>query len=241
MSTSVTAAALRAQKRTLRKSMATTLKGLSDASVDEQSALLTTRLLQSPLISRAQNVALYLGMPHGEVRTDALARALIERGKTLYLPRIVPIEPPVAAQLAVPSAPSTKMVMLKIQNIDDLSAIQPSGPWGLREPTLDGRESASTLDLILCPGVAFDRSLPHPQRLGHGKGYYDTFIRSLSTPTTSSHTSIVGRQPILVALALREQLLDAGAVPTDALDVPLDFVVTPMEWFPSEPKSTSSA
>lgn len=40
-------------------------------------------------------------------------------------------------------------------------------PLGLNDTTKEG------LDLILMPGLAFDR---HLNRLGHGRGYYDTYL-----------------------------------------------------------------
>ncbi len=49
-----------------------------------------------------------------------------------------------------------------------------AGPWGLREPVLSLPEiDAHSLDLILCPGMAFTRD---GKRLGKGGGYYDRYL-----------------------------------------------------------------
>jgi len=129
---------------------------LADMSPCIAARLLTERILQSSAVRRAQNIALFLNMPHGEPRTDDLARALLERGKNLYLPRIVPAGPSPAAIVDTESsssatstvppatkqpASSTIMQMLRVYNVTDLDAIRPAGPWGLREPSLDGRET----------------------------------------------------------------------------------------------------
>jgi 5-formyltetrahydrofolate cyclo-ligase len=100
--------------------------------------------------------------------------------------------------------------------------------------------------LFLPPGVGFDRSL---SRLGHGKGYYDRFLSSYSTIASARghakplfgelpfiildkaliFSSLIVRFPAAVALALREQVLDAGEVPVGANDVSVDMIVTPDE------------
>jgi len=53
------------------------------------------------------------------------------------------------------------------------------------------------LDLILVPGVAFTKN---GKRLGHGKGYYDTFF--------AQHKLVYGVYPYSIALAFREQIVD---------------------------------
>ena len=48
---------------------------------------------------------------------------------------------------------------------------------------LEGAVDGATLgviDFVICPGVAFDNQC---RRLGHGKGYYDTFIERLEIAT----------------------------------------------------------
>lgn len=74
--------------------------------------------------------------------------------------------------------------------------------------------------MILIPGVAFDPTL---SRIGHGKGYYDRFI-SLAAAHALRHDR---PRPVLVALALREQLLPPGEIPMDEHDWKVDVVVTP--------------
>jgi 5-formyltetrahydrofolate cyclo-ligase len=90
-------------------------------------------------------------------------------------------------------------------------------------------------------GVAFDRSL---SRLGHGKGYYDRFISSYVASGrprpllgVSSGCAFPVCFPILkcvilfptVALALRDQVLDAGQVPMGEHDWKMDMIITPDE------------
>lgn len=61
---------------------------------------------------------------------------------------------------------------------------------------------------MIVPGVAFTSS---GSRLGHGKGYYDTFLSSLNPRAKT------------VALAFKEQILDE--IPCHDHDVQIDQVL----------------
>lgn len=68
------------------------------------------------------------------------------------------------------------------------------------------------LDLILMPGLGFDRAR---NRLGRGKGFYDNYLeRCKKHPRGKPHT---------IALAFKEQLCEK--VPVDNHDVPIDEVL----------------
>jgi len=148
-------------------------------------------------------------MPTGEVDTSSLVSEILTARKTLYVPRI---------DRTVPN----QMSLLQIYNSEDLQSL-PSGTWGIKEPGVEweGRrrmnvldDECEGLDLILVPGVAFDGSL---SRLGHGKGYYDRFITNYAAKRP---------RPLLVALALRQQIID-GEVPMGEHDWKMDMVVGP--------------
>ncbi|KAG5654435.1 hypothetical protein H0H81_002624 [Sphagnurus paluster] len=154
-------------------------------------------------------------MPSGEVDTSSLQSEILARGKSLFVPKI--------------TSKHGDMDFLKVYGVEDLDSF-PSGLWGIREPDdkwqgsprQAGRKiflfhpsSDTLLDIILVPGVAFDKSF---SRLGHGKGYYDRFIASYSANGKP--------RPLLVALSLREQILEAGAVPVDEHDWKMDLIVT---------------
>jgi 5-formyltetrahydrofolate cyclo-ligase len=64
------------------------------------------------------------------------------------------------------------------------------------------------IDLVIAPAVGFDKSL---NRLGRGKGYYDSFFKKLSV-----HTKKIG-------LAFRFQILNN--LPTSSFDQPVDKII----------------
>jgi 5-formyltetrahydrofolate cyclo-ligase len=66
------------------------------------------------------------------------------------------------------------------------------------------------IDLIIVPALAIDRS---GNRLGKGKGYYDRALQSINAP--------------VVAVVYQHELIDA--LPAEAHDRKVDFVVTPLQ------------
>lgn len=90
-------------------------------------------------------------------------------------------------------ASSSVMEMLSLKSEEDYRSL-PKDKWGIPTPSNDSintrancfgglgtvRAQSETaadtgLDMVIVPGMAFDHQL---QRLGHGKGYYDTFLES---------------------------------------------------------------
>ncbi|MCO5568284.1 hypothetical protein L7F22_021981 [Adiantum nelumboides] len=85
-------------------------------------------------------------------------------------------------------------------------------------PQDDVMQADEPIDLILMPGLAFDRA---GRRLGRGGGYYDCFLMEYM-----SHAKKKGWQsPLLVGMAYSLQILDE-VVPTDAKDIPIDALVS---------------
>lgn len=80
-------------------------------------------------------------------------------------------------------------------------------------------ELGKGLDLILVPGLSFDRQR---RRLGHGRGYYDAYLKACEA-FSSSHGLL---QPRTIALALNEQILSEGLeVPSISEEDVQDFGV----------------
>ncbi|KAN0140128.1 hypothetical protein V8E53_002024 [Lactarius tabidus] len=210
-------ASLTSKKKALRRSITSTLRALSQDETQKQSQAITRRVLSAPWFSQATTISCYLSMPTGEVDTSAITQAILASGKNLFVPKV---------DATLPGG----MDFLRIHNEEDLCSL-PEGVWGIKEPQFQYQdaprtkatdEDSASLDVILIPGVAFDRSLA---RLGHGKGYYDRFLTSYTSLASARGKA----KPLFVGLALREQVLAAGDVPVGANDVQVDMIVTPDE------------
>ena len=127
-------------------------------------------------------------MPNGEVLTKTIVYDALRQGKQIYVPYIY--ENKVQSNRSTRSA----MNMVSLHSQTDYEALEPD-TWGipsvgedsitkrvpiLEEVTNSERDSKNKstecrrLDLIVMPGLAFDRDLG---RLGHGKGFYDYFLK----------------------------------------------------------------
>lgn len=106
---------------------------------------------------RACTIALYASI-QGEVETKALLNKALREGKRVSLPRVLG---------------KGKMVFCPIS----AETLLTRGPFGIPEPpSTDTIPGNSLPDLILVPGLAFDRL---GYRLGYGGGYYDRFLASV--------------------------------------------------------------
>jgi len=107
-------------------------------------------------------------------------------GKALYLPKL------------------TDEFSFKAIKYGELSSNQ----YGIPEPS---GEEATSLDLILVPGVAFDRQ---GNRIGMGKGYYDRFLAKQ-------------KNVLKIGLAFSEQIL--ASIPKEPYDEIVDLIITDEE------------
>lgn len=90
------------------------------------------------------------------------------------------------------------------------------GRFGILEPQSNAPAAGRSFDLILVPGLAFDRS---GGRLGRGRGFYDRFLSGISG--------------FRVGVSFDSQLVDS--VPVEAHDMRMDAVVTPSGVIVCEP------
>ena len=115
---------------------------------------MTRRLVESGEFHRARRVASYCSLSD-EMPTEGLLRAVLESGRTLLLPR------------------RGSSQQLEFVAADDLGSLV-RGSFGVLEPPPSvPAEPLRVDDLVLTPGVAFDRA---GIRLGRGGGWYDRSV-----------------------------------------------------------------
>jgi 5-formyltetrahydrofolate cyclo-ligase len=166
----------------------------AQANKDELSRAICERLVALPEYQSAGTVLYYVDV-RSEVRTrDYLATAL-RHDKRIVVPYCVEGE----------------LELFHLTSMDELAV----GMYRILEPRPElrampeKRVGVEELDLIVVPGVAFDRE---GGRMGHGKGYYDKLLEHARPDTP------------LVALAFECQMFPQ--IPMDAHDVSMDKVIT---------------
>lgn len=168
-------------KAEIRKRVRLLIDGLTNK--EEKSRLVAEEFLSLPELKAARTVALFMST-ETEPDTSFILSELLKQKKRVCLPRVAGKN-----MYFVEVTPATEFV---------------SGAFGIKEPT--GEKYEGGFDVMAVPLVAFDEN---NNRLGHGKGYYDTYL--------SSHSCFT------VGLAFSEQKQD---VPVDPWDVPLHKIIS---------------
>ncbi len=116
------------------------------------------------------------------------------------------------AQIVLPRIESTGEMTFRLHAENDMLV---RGPFGLSQPTSDAPEARPTL--VLAPLLGFDQ---RGSRLGYGKGHYDRAMALIRADGACFYTG----------LAFDAQQVDV--LPTEAHDIPLDWLETPSKSVP---------
>jgi 5-formyltetrahydrofolate cyclo-ligase len=184
------------RKREMRQKYRQLLAEMPLEDRQSKSKTICDLLLAAPEFTKAKAVMVYISQEM-EVDTQAIVDAVIAAGK----------------RCVVPFCRDINSSILGIAAITDPVKELQKGSFDIMEPIEALRDNffKSDLNLILCPGLAFDE---YGARLGRGKGYYDNFLRELKGKIT------------IFGLAFQCQI-DAN-VPFSYNDVKVDLVLTEM-------------
>jgi len=174
---------------------------------------LSRRILDSfmalPEYGRAGTVMFYVDV-RSEVRTRQHFPLALASGKKIVIPYCV----------------DGQLELFHLESMDELAL----GMYRILEPKPELRSVAAKhvdveeLDLVMVPGVAFDR---RGARSGHGMGYYDKLLEHARSDAP------------LVALAFECQMFDE--VPTQEHDIFMDKVVTELAVYEGRGRSPKSS
>lgn len=165
-------------KKELRKKVLAARNGMEMAEIEAKSGLIREKLFSLKEFLEAETVLFFLSFGK-EVRTEAMVRESLKRGKKVLVPKT-----------------DTKNHRLILSRLLDYDTDLAPGVWGIPEPRPEALRPAEPreVDLVVVPGVAFDGE---GNRLGYGGGYYDRLF------------PLLRRETPLVALAFACQLVEA--------------------------------
>lgn len=96
---------------------------------------------------------------------------------------------------------------LLIKPFEGETNMTPVPPFGIKEPKGNEITDLSVIEIVIVPGMAFDKA---GYRMGRGKGYYDRFLPQISA--------------LKIGICFDFQMVEK--VPINEFDIKMDFVVT---------------
>ena len=149
----------------------------------ELSTIIVDKLMNMDIYKKSRVIAIYNSLS-SEVDTSYLINESLKE-KIVLLPRII----------------NDKMVFIIINK----DSLYEKSRIGVMEPI--GNIYDGIIDLIIVPGLAFDKNL---NRLGFGMGYYDKYL---------SNNDIYK-----IGLCFDEQIIES--VPVNEFDIKMDMIIT---------------
>ena len=179
-------------KRILRSEILAKRNRLTELEIHSKSKQIQEIFTTSRFFEESNILGVYLA--HGsEVRTRMIIEAGFRKTKTIAVPRVI------------------DSASMKFYEIDEYSMNSfLKGKFGVLEPKGTEIDVSKAMDLLIVPGIAFDL---HGNRLGHGLGYYDNFLRNKGQMTA-------------IGLAFDFQITKNRFLPHSRHDMKVDNVVT---------------
>lgn len=153
--------------------------------------LIFNKVINSDIYKSSKSIFIYISFG-SEVYTKEIIKYALNDGKDIYVPKTDKL--------------NKEMKAIRIHNLDNMIVDK----WGILEPKdVDKNKIGKDFDLIIMPGVAFDRN---GNRIGYGGGYYDKYISSINYKS------------IKLALAYDFQILNN--IESEEHDIKVDFIIT---------------
>ena len=168
-------------KKELRKEILYLRDNLEDRY--NKSVIIKNKILELDIYKKSNVIAMYASMK-SEVDTKELINESLLLGKKVLLPRIIN---------------KNKMIFIEVNNDTEYER----NSFGVLEPI---GEEIKDIDLIIVPGVAFDKS---NNRLGYGRGYYDKYLSN--------------KDIYKIGICYSEQLIDK--IEVEDHDIKMDLVI----------------
>ena len=181
-------------KNSFRRDVKQEIRKLKAQELITKSELICKKLCELEAFRRSGLVMAYLSLPN-EVDTGGVILEAWRNGKTVAVPKV--------------SWQQRHMIPVQINSLETGFSTEVSG---LKNPTTGVPVPLEDIDIVITPGIAFDRN---GNRLGRGGGYFDRFFASKEL------------RAVKCAICFSEQVVDE--VPYDETDVPVDYIITDKE------------
>jgi 5-formyltetrahydrofolate cyclo-ligase len=156
--------AISSEKKELRQKLLAKLLSLTQEELKRRSQDVQRRLSSLPIYKRAKVIMAYYPL-RGEV--DILGMIKKDLGKKRFCFPVMDLE-------------RKEIHPFQVKNLEGDFL---RGPFGVMQPDtkITKKLDPGEIDLIIVPGLAFDRE---KNRLGRGAGFYDRFLRRINPPIT---------------------------------------------------------
>jgi 5-formyltetrahydrofolate cyclo-ligase len=181
-------------KAQLRRTLLNCLLAIPSEQRDKRSRKACRNLVSTRPFQDASTVMMFLSLPH-EVDTAEVILHAWQLGKVVAVPKI--------------SWEQRHMIPVQINSLETGLS---TGVSGIRNPVTGVPVPFGEIDLVVTPGLGFDRK---GNRLGRGGSYYDRFFANADL------------KAIRCGLGFAEQIVDD--IPVVDHDEPVDLLVTDKE------------
>ncbi len=182
------------EKKTIREEILGNKEEIDKNTLNSYSDSIINTLYNTEYYKSAKTIMTFISFG-AEVDTHNFIKTSIANGKRIVVPITIP---------------KTKGLKLsEVLNFDELEI----GFYDILTPKEEFIRyvDPSEVDLIIVPGVAFDRE---GYRIGYGGGYYDRFLADLDHVTK-------------ISLAFDMQIIEK--IPRDHYDIPVNYIITEKE------------
>lgn len=183
------------KKKNLRQDILNIRNNMNESEKKDKDNFIREKFLKSEYYKKSNKIFIYISYS-SEINTIEIINKALDDGKKIFVPRTI--------------FKTKVMDAVKINSLNNLKKDRYGIPEpAVHEPHIDPDE----LDLIVVPGVAFDKE---GGRMGYGAGYYDRYFKKISEERKEEIKK--------VALAYDFQVIEE--VPMDKQDVKIDCIIT---------------
>lgn len=186
-------------KKILRKEILEKRDNIDIDKKEKMDEAIINRFYESKYYKEAKKIFIYISFG-SEINTREIINVALKENKKIYVPRT-----------------ELKTKVMDAVEISSLSNLKESS-YGILEPLKEEEcIDPNELDLIVVPGVAFDRN---GGRMGYGAGFYDIYFKKITKENVKKITKL--------ALAYDMQVIEI--VPMNEDDIPVDYIITEKEF-----------